>query len=96
MLDAWRESPFYSDRERAALAWAEAVTRLEDRHVSEEVFEEARKQFSEPQLIGLTMAVVAINGWSQIIAFRTTPGTYEPQAAHTSASRAGTLTIEPL
>jgi alkylhydroperoxidase family enzyme len=79
MLSAWRESPFYTDRERAALAWAEAVTVLSDGHVPDEVYEEARKQFSEEEMIDLTMVVVAINSWNRAnIAFRTTPGTYEP------------------
>lgn len=79
MISAWRESPVYSDRERAALAWAEAVTVLGDGHVSDEVYREARKQFSEQELIDLTMCVVAINGWNRLnIAFRTKAGTYQP------------------
>jgi AhpD family alkylhydroperoxidase len=87
MLNAWREAPFYSNRERAALTWAEAVTRLEDGHVSDEVYEQAKEQFSEPELVNLTLAVVAINGWNRLsIAFRTTPGTYQPKAAHASAA----------
>jgi AhpD family alkylhydroperoxidase len=82
MLDAWRESPFYSDRERAALAWAEAVTLVTEGQVPDEVFEEARKQFSEAELVNLTLAVVAINGWNRLnIAFRTVPGAYQPAAA---------------
>lgn len=76
-LPTWRESPFYSDRERAALAWTEAVTRLPDSGVSDEVFAAARAQFSEQELVELTMAVIAINGWNRInVAFRTVPGTY--------------------
>lgn len=79
VLDAWREAPFYSDRERAALEWAEALTLVTDGHVPDEVFETASKQFSEKELIDLTMAVVTINSWNRIsIAFRTTPGTYQP------------------
>jgi AhpD family alkylhydroperoxidase len=82
VLEAWRESPFYSDRERAALAWAEAVTVLSEGHVPDEVFEQARTQFSEEELANLTLAVVAINGWNRLnIAFRTTPGTYQPAKA---------------
>jgi AhpD family alkylhydroperoxidase len=82
MLDAWRESPFYSERERAALAWAEAVTLITDGHAPDEVFEEARKQFSETELVNLTLAVVAINGWNRLsIAFRTVPGSYQPGVA---------------
>lgn len=87
LLNAWRESPFYSEREKAALAWAEAVTKLNDGQVPDEVYEEAKKQFDEAELIDLTLAVVAINGWNRInIAFRTTPGNYQPgmfaNAAH--------------
>ena len=78
MLDAWRESSCYSDRERAALAWAEAVTQVTIDHVSDEVYEGARKQFSEAELIDLTMSVIAINGWNRLnIAFRTPAGTYQ-------------------
>jgi AhpD family alkylhydroperoxidase len=80
LWDAWRESPFYSERERAALAWAEAVTRVSDGHVPDEVFKEARSQFSEEELANLTLAVVTINGWNRLsIAFRAVPGAYESQ-----------------
>jgi len=83
MLDAWRESPFYSERERAALAWAEAVTLVTEGHVPDEVFEEARRQFDETELANLTLAVVAINGWNRLnIAFRIAPGTYKAGTAH--------------
>lgn len=85
VLDAWREAPFYSERERAALAWAEAVTKITEGHVPDEVFEEVRKQFSEEELIDLTVAVTTINSWNRLsIAFRTEAGTYEPpsNAAH--------------
>jgi AhpD family alkylhydroperoxidase len=78
-LDAWRETPFYTDRERAALGWTEAVTRINDGHVPDEVYEEARRHFSEKELVDLTLAVVAINGWNRLsIAFRIAPGTYQP------------------
>jgi AhpD family alkylhydroperoxidase len=77
LLNAWRESPFYSDRERAALAWAEAVTLLEKGHVPDEVYAQARKHFDDQQLMKLTLQVVAINGWNRFcIAFNATPGTY--------------------
>jgi AhpD family alkylhydroperoxidase len=77
VMDAWREAPFYSDRERAAFAWAEAVTNVTDGHVSDEVYEEARRQFSEEELIDLTLVVIGINNYNRInIAFRTTAGTY--------------------
>jgi AhpD family alkylhydroperoxidase len=79
MLPAWRESPFYTDRERAALVWAEAVTLINEGHVPDEVYEEARKQFSEEELIDLTLAITTVNSWNRLnIAFRTTPGTYQP------------------
>jgi alkylhydroperoxidase family enzyme len=82
LLDAWREGPFYSDREQAALAWAEAVTLVTEGHVPDEVYERARSQFSEEELANLTLAVVAINGWNRLnIAFRLTPGAYQPAAA---------------
>ena len=79
LLDAWREAPMYSARERAALAWTEAVTRLENHDVADAVYEQAREQFSEEELVSLTLAVVAINGWNRFnIAFRTTAGSYKP------------------
>jgi len=79
MLDAWREAPFYSERERAALAWAEAVTELKDKNVSDEIYEEVRSQFSEEEIIDLTMAVISINTYNRInIAFKTPAGDYQP------------------
>jgi AhpD family alkylhydroperoxidase len=80
-LDAWREAPFYTERERAALEWTEAVTEIAEGHVPDEVYERARKQFSEKELVDLTMIAVAINGWNRIaIAFRSEVGTYQPKA----------------
>jgi len=79
LLDAWRETEFYTERERAALAWAEAVTFVTNGHVSDEIYEEARKQFSEEELVDLTFAITTINTWNRLnIAFRTPAGTYEP------------------
>jgi AhpD family alkylhydroperoxidase len=78
-LSAWADTPFFTDRERAALAWAEAVTLVADGHVPDEVFELARKHFSDKELVDLTLAVVAINGWNRLcISFRAVPGTYQP------------------
>ena len=78
-LDAWEESPYYTDRERAALAWTEAVTRLRHGHVPDAEFENARRFFSEKELADLTLAVVAINGWNRLnIAFHAPAGTYQP------------------
>ena len=82
LLDAWRESPFYTEREQAALAWAETVTRINGGDVPDDVYEQARAQFSDQELVSLTLAVVAINGWNRLnIAFRTTAGSYQPAAA---------------
>jgi AhpD family alkylhydroperoxidase len=79
MLDAWRETPLYSERERAALAWAEAVTKINEGHVPNEVYSSTREEFSEEELIDLTMGVIAINSWNRInIAFRTEAGNYQP------------------
>ncbi len=78
VLDAWREAPFYTQRERAALAWAEAVTKITDGNVPDAVYEEVRKHFTEAELVDLTMAVLNINNYNRInIAFRTPAGTYE-------------------
>ena len=80
-LDAWRETPFYTERERAALAWTEAVTLIAKGHVPDAVYEEVCQHLSEEELVNLTLAVVAINGWNRFaISFRTVPGTY--QSAH--------------
>jgi AhpD family alkylhydroperoxidase len=78
-LDAWREGPFYNDRERAALAWTEAVTRIADGHVPDAVYEEVRPHFTEKELADLTLAVAAINAWNRLaISTRQVPGTYQP------------------
>jgi AhpD family alkylhydroperoxidase len=77
-LDAWEETPFYSDRERAALEWTEAVTRVSEEHVPDSVFESVRRHFSEAELVNLTLAIAAINSWNRLaIAFRAVPGTYQ-------------------
>jgi len=74
LLNAWREAPVYSARERAALAWTEAVTMVSDSHVPDDVYVEARRHFSEKELVDLTAAVIAINAWNRAaIAFRATP-----------------------
>src|SRR4051794_37064033 len=81
-LNAWRETPFFSDRERAALAWAEAVTQIGG-GVSDDLYEEARRQFSEKELVDLTWAVAAINAWNRVaISFRSVPGSYQPKKSH--------------
>ena len=76
-LDAWRECPFYTERERAALAWTEAVTLITDGHVPDAVYDETRAQFGDKELADLTLAVATINAWNRLaIAARTEPGTY--------------------
>ena len=86
LLDAWRETDFYSDRERAALAWAEAVTLIATDHVPDDVYEQARQQFTDDELAKLTLAVVSINGWNRFgIAFRAAPGKYQPTRQHEAA-----------
>jgi len=78
-LDAWRETSYYTERERAALAWTEAVTLIAATHVPDELYEQVRQHFREEELVTLTLAVVAINGWNRLaISFRTEPGTYQP------------------
>jgi AhpD family alkylhydroperoxidase len=80
-LSAWRETPFFTDRERAALEWTEAVTLVSQNHVPDEVFENARRHFTEAELINLTLAVIGINSWNRVaISFRAVPGTYQPQS----------------
>ena len=79
LLDAWRETSIYTDREKAALAWAEAVTKLPNNNVPDEVYHQARKQFSEEELVDLTLAVITINSYNRLnIAFRTPAGDYVP------------------
>lgn len=86
LLDAWRETPFYTDRERAALAWIEATTSITSGHVPDSVFEETRKVFSEQELVDLTMVAVAINGWNRIaISLRAEVGSYQAQKHAKSA-----------
>ncbi|HKY07358.1 MAG TPA: carboxymuconolactone decarboxylase family protein [Candidatus Binatia bacterium] len=82
-VSAWREAPYYSDRERAALDWTEALTLIANDHVSDELYERVRRQFSEQELVDLTMAVVTINAWNRIaISFRAQPGSYQPPQRH--------------
>jgi AhpD family alkylhydroperoxidase len=78
-LDAWRETPFFDERERAALEWTEAVTRLADTHVPDDVYERVSRQFNEQELVDLTLAVANINTWNRLnVAFRSVAGGYRP------------------
>ena len=80
-LSAWRETPFYSARERAALEWTEAVTLLSETHVPDDIFEQVRQHFDESELVALTFAVVVINSWNRLaVSIRVPVGTYQPQA----------------
>jgi AhpD family alkylhydroperoxidase len=82
-LDAWRECPYYTDRERAALAWTEAVTLVTSGHVPDMLYEEVRPHFSEKELGDLTLAVATINAWNRLaIAARLVPGGYQPARMH--------------
>jgi len=82
-LDAWEESPYYSDRERAALAWTDAITNIRDGHVPDDVYHRMQKFFSEKELADLTLAVAGINAWNRLnIAGRTVPGGYRPARKH--------------
>lgn len=77
-LMAWREAPYYTKRERAALKWTEALTLIAEGHVPDDLYEEVRREFSELELVDLTLAVVTINAWNRIaISFRSEPGTYQ-------------------
>jgi AhpD family alkylhydroperoxidase len=82
----WREAPFFTRRERAALAWTEAVTLVSQDQVPNDVYEIARQEFSEQELVDLTMAIIAINGWNRLaISFRALAGTYQPATTRGTA-----------
>jgi AhpD family alkylhydroperoxidase len=88
VLNAWREAPFYTDRERAALAWTESLTCIAESHAPDDVFDELREHFDEKEITDLTLAIVTINAWNRIaIGFRAVPGEYQPQhlAQHAAA-----------
>lgn len=78
-LSAWRECPYYTEAERAALAYTEAVTKIPQTDVTDEIFNELSRHFDKPQIADITMAILAINSWNRLnVAFRTTPGGYKP------------------
>jgi AhpD family alkylhydroperoxidase len=86
-LDAWREAPFYSDRERAALEWLESITQISKTHVPDEVFEQVKMQFSEKEIVDLTLVAAMINLWNRIaIPLRSVPGSYQSKLAPAAAS----------
>jgi AhpD family alkylhydroperoxidase len=81
-LDAWRETPFYTEKERAVLAWTEAVTNIQIGHAPDAVYEVLRRNFSEEEIVNITLAITTINAWNRIaIGFRMVPGSYQPNAA---------------
>jgi AhpD family alkylhydroperoxidase len=81
-LSAWQETPFFTERERAALAWSEAITYISEDEVDDALYEEVRRYFSEKEIVDLTLAVITINGWNRLaIPFRTPAGSYEPGSA---------------
>jgi AhpD family alkylhydroperoxidase len=80
-LSAWSETPFFTDRERAALLWTEAITLISQDHAPDHIYKKVRTHFTEEEIVNLTLAIVAINGWNRLaIAFRTVPGEYQPPA----------------
>ena len=86
-VSVWRDTPFFTPRERAALEWTEAVTKLTDQSVPDQVFQAVRPHFSDKELVDLTMAIVAINGWNRLnIACRREAGDYQPPARHAATS----------
>ena len=83
-LNAWRETPFFTDKERAALEWTEAVTLVADSNVPDDVFERVKKQFSDDEIVALTFAVIVINSWNRLsVSFRPVVGDYQPKAVAT-------------
>jgi AhpD family alkylhydroperoxidase len=88
-VSVWREVPFFSDRERAALLWAEHVTLISEEHVPEAVYEQVKQHFTDAEIVSLTLAVIAINAWNRLaISFRTVPGEYQPQQPVSAGSSA--------
>jgi AhpD family alkylhydroperoxidase len=89
-LNAWRETPFFTERERAALEWTEAVTLISQTHAPDDVYEEVRKSFSEDELVHLTLAIATINSWNRLcISFRVVPGSYQPAQPVGAGERRG-------
>jgi len=93
-VTAWRETSFYNERERAALAWTEAVTRISEDQVPEEIYHRVKQHFTEKELVDLTLAVIAINSWNRLaISFRTPPGSYKP--GHPTSKKNSRKQAEP-
>jgi AhpD family alkylhydroperoxidase len=93
-LNAWRETPFFTPQERAALAFTEAVTLIATNHVSDELYDEVSRYFAENEIVNLLMAIVTINSWNRLaIATRTIPGSYEPQALKQRSAASESLPV---
>jgi AhpD family alkylhydroperoxidase len=89
-IPVWRETPYFTPRERVALAWTESVTEIARTGVPDDVYEQARSEFSESELVALTMVIVAINGWTRLaVSFRTLPGTYHRSGARHATAATG-------
>jgi AhpD family alkylhydroperoxidase len=87
-LDSWRETPFFTEQERAALAWTEALTNIQIGHAPDVVYQELRRHFSGEEIVNVILAITTINTWNRIaIGFRMVPGTYQPNASQLSASK---------
>lgn len=85
-LSVWEETPFFSERERAALAWTEAVTRVGENRLPDDLYQSVRRHFSKKELVDLTLAIIAINGWNRLaVSFRTVPGSYTRNTISTPA-----------
>lgn len=81
-LNAWHETPFFNERERAALEWTDSVTQISETHVPDEVYKRVRQHFTESELVALTFALVAINGWNRLaVSFRLPVGAYQPKTS---------------
>lgn len=90
----WRDTPSFTERERAALAWTEALTQVSWQHVPDDVYELARRHFNENELVDLTMAIITINGWNRLsISFRREAGAYQPQTKASSGGIKGKTAI---
>lgn len=89
VLSAWRETPFFTDRERAALSWTESLTLIAQTHAPDDVYEDVRQHFSARDLVALTLSIVAINGWNRLaIGFRMVPESYQPASHHEAGQAA--------
>jgi alkylhydroperoxidase family enzyme len=87
-LTSWRETRFFTARERAALAWTEALTLITEGHVPDDIYELAKQSFSDEELVNLTLAVITINGWNRLaISLRWVPGAYQPGMRNTGTSK---------